>query len=394
MTFEYKSISFKASSTGEDNDFFYFEGYASTFDNIDQGNDVVMKGAFLDSISQKMPKMVYQHQLADLIGVFDSAKEDDYGLYVKGRLPKANTQSNNVGVLMKCGALNTMSIGYLIDKYDLKNNVRYLKKLNLLEISPVTLPMNEKAVIQSVKGVTPFKDYPIAPKGTKWDNTAAIERVRKFTGSDDEPSAKYKNCFMWFDAENTDKFGAYKLPYVDVVDGKLMAVPRAIYAIAAVLNGGRGGTTIPKDEQEKIKNVVKKYYDKMDMDDPFTSDKSEDDYDDEEDKRSKDDEESDDKTNKPDPEMDDEDMDQDEKLRAEPTKRKKSLDILDLKYMGKKGLENVLRESGTFSKSACVYLASLFPSNQSESVGENRKTNSFECELIKLKSLLTKFKVK
>jgi HK97 family phage prohead protease len=269
MTIEYKNFEFKKSSLDEDGEYYYFEGYASTFGNEDSGKDVVVKGAFIDSLKSQTPKVLWQHNPNNPIGLCLSAKEDDEGLFVKAKLPKFVTLSNDAGGLIKCGAINSMSIGFTVNDYSIKDGVRYLKSLTLWEFSPVTFPMNSNAQITDIKGVTPFQDLPLAPRDTKWDGAAADKRIRKYADVEDAPNAKYKKAFMWVDSENDDKFGSYKLPYADVIDGKLQAIPQAIISIAGVLNGARGGTDIPDADQEKIKNIVKKYYSKMDMDAPF-----------------------------------------------------------------------------------------------------------------------------
>ena len=48
----------------------------------------------------------------------------------------------------------------------------------------------------------------------------------------------------------TDNFTAYKLLIADVVDGRLVAVPRGIMAAANVMQGGRAGVDLPADEAD------------------------------------------------------------------------------------------------------------------------------------------------
>ncbi len=105
--------------------------------------------------------------------------------------------------------------------------------------------------------------FPIAGRDTAWDATAAEKRIREKTGSDDEPSAQYKKCFLWRDEDNDDNFGAYKLLVCDVIGGKIEIVPKAVFAVAGVLNGARGGASIPQADQEKIKQTVVGLYKKM-----------------------------------------------------------------------------------------------------------------------------------
>jgi hypothetical protein len=135
-----------------------FEGYASVFNNKDLGNDVIRRGAFLDSIAERSPKgikLLYQHKSDEPIGVIDSLEEDNKGLKIKGRLAMGTQKGKEVFELMKMGALDSMSIGYRLKpdgyKYDPKEKKRIIKSVDLMEISLVTFPMNPKAKVTKVK---------------------------------------------------------------------------------------------------------------------------------------------------------------------------------------------------------------------------------------------------
>ena len=74
--------------------------------------------------------------------------------------------------------------------------------------------------------VTAFKDLPLAARDREWDHDAAEARVRRWAKAEDEPTAKYRGAHVWYDAENKDEFGAYKLLIADVINGQLKVVPR------------------------------------------------------------------------------------------------------------------------------------------------------------------------
>ncbi|MBT2228323.1 hypothetical protein [Nonomuraea sp. NEAU-A123] len=111
--------------------------------------------------------------------------------------------------------------------------------------------------------VTQFKDLPLADRDRAWDAAAADKRVRKWAGAEDGPNEKYRQAFLWYDGDNADEFGSYKLPIADVVDGELKVVPRAVIAAAAVVDGARGGVDVPKGDIDRIKSHLAKYYAKM-----------------------------------------------------------------------------------------------------------------------------------
>jgi hypothetical protein len=111
--------------------------------------------------------------------------------------------------------------------------------------------------------VTTFEDLPLADRSHHWDSDEADKRVREWAGAHDKPNDKYRRAFVWYDENKEDHFTAYKLPIADVIDGKLMAVPHAIIAAAAVLDGARRGVDLPADDFEKAKAHIAKYYAKM-----------------------------------------------------------------------------------------------------------------------------------
>ena len=136
-----------------------FEGYASTFGNVDQGYDVVMPGAFAKSLATRPApqiKMLWQHDPSQPIGVWTDATEDSKGLYVKGRLLKQVAKGAEAHALMKAGVIDSMSIGYRTMEADFtQSGVRQLKEVGLFEVSLVTFPMNDQATVTTVKDFNP-----------------------------------------------------------------------------------------------------------------------------------------------------------------------------------------------------------------------------------------------
>lgn len=121
-----------------------------------------------------------------------------------------------------------------------------------------------------LRKATPYGDLPIFDqRDHAWDAAAADGRVRKWASSDDSGDKdkmswpKYRRAFFWYDSANAEGFAGYKLGFADVDAGTLKAVPRGIFAVAAVLQGGRGGVDIPEAEQTSIKANVARYYKKL-----------------------------------------------------------------------------------------------------------------------------------
>ena len=152
--FEVKLAPLQIKAGVEDDDFLTISGYGSVFGNEDLGGDLVMQGAFLDSIaSGRKVKMLYQHDTMQVIGVFDSMSEDNYGLKMQGRISKKFGKGAEVAELIKMGAIEGLSIGYRTKEYamDEETGQRKLTKLDLFEVSVVTFPMNELASITAMK---------------------------------------------------------------------------------------------------------------------------------------------------------------------------------------------------------------------------------------------------
>ena len=112
--------------------------------------------------------------------------------------------------------------------------------------------------------VSSFSDLPLADTSRRWNGGAAEKRVRKWAGAEDGPNEKYRDAHVWYDADSKENFTAYKLLIADVIDGKLYAVPRGVMAAGNVMQGSRGGVDLPKDDVDRAKSHLAKYYGKMD----------------------------------------------------------------------------------------------------------------------------------
>lgn len=137
----------------------FFSGYGSVFDVVDSYNEIVAAGAFVDSLTERKAKkrpipVLWQHRLDSPLGVYDVVEEDKKGLYVEGRLlTKDVALARECHALMRAGAISGLSIGYWTreSSYDEKTGIRTLTKLDLEEVSVVTLPANDESRIDAVK---------------------------------------------------------------------------------------------------------------------------------------------------------------------------------------------------------------------------------------------------
>lgn len=157
MNNEYKEIACELKALNSDGT---FEGYASTFGNIDDYDDTVEAGAFAKSIAEKTPVLLWYHKADQVIGTIIEMKEDEIGLFVKGRLLVGAVQkATEAYELLKAKAIKSLSIGYHANVYEFRKSpqahygdeIRVLKEVELIEISLVTFPADKYAKITSVK---------------------------------------------------------------------------------------------------------------------------------------------------------------------------------------------------------------------------------------------------
>lgn len=145
-----------------------FEGYASVFDNVDEGMDVMEKGAFKEFAHTRDGKVLvlYQHSMRDPIGKAD-VSQDDKGLHFDAQLVMGDATAQKAYEHMKAGTIDGMSIGFdiLPGGAELTNaGVRRISAAKLWEISVVTFGMNPLARIEAVKAarmstIREFEDW-------------------------------------------------------------------------------------------------------------------------------------------------------------------------------------------------------------------------------------------
>lgn len=141
-------LEIKASSEG------VIEGYASRFGEIDDYGDIMVKGAFADSLQERKVSMLWQHDMGQPVGVWNELSEDDNGLYAKGKILDKVEKGREALALIEEGALDGLSIGFRIKPDGREYNeegYRLIKSVDLFEISLVTFPALNSARIDAMK---------------------------------------------------------------------------------------------------------------------------------------------------------------------------------------------------------------------------------------------------
>lgn len=164
------------------------DGYASVFNIMDRGGDIVMPGAFKASLAdwkrkKAMPPMLWQHDSWQPVGVWSEVAEDEKGLRVRGDLVLDVPQAAAARALMLAGAVKGLSIGYrTVDhEIDRQTGVRRIKKAELWEVSLVTFPMLPEAQITGVKSDIDPRELERALRAEcGLSNAAAVKAVAIF----------------------------------------------------------------------------------------------------------------------------------------------------------------------------------------------------------------------
>lgn len=134
-----------------------FTGYASVFNGVDSYGDMILPGAYADTIKnrQRPVRMFYNHDARWPIGKWLSVEEDGKGLLVSGELTPGHSLASDVKAAMSHGTLDGLSIGYRIPSggSEKDGKVRKLKRIDLVEVSVVTTPADLNARIdpESIK---------------------------------------------------------------------------------------------------------------------------------------------------------------------------------------------------------------------------------------------------
>lgn len=135
-----------------------FAGYASAFGRLDEAGDIVMPGAFAKSLARRGARrlrMLFQHDAKEPIGNWEVAREDGYGLWVKGRLVPGVPRADALRALIERRAIDGLSIGFRTVRAtrDAGTGHRRLWAVELWEVSIVTFPMLAEARIAADGGI-------------------------------------------------------------------------------------------------------------------------------------------------------------------------------------------------------------------------------------------------
>jgi HK97 family phage prohead protease len=129
-----------------------FEGWLSTYGNVDRTKDIVEPGSYTKTLKEQgaTRPLLWQHKSDTPIGEV-SLEDRGQGLWCKGSLLLSVPQAKIAYDCIKAGIVKGLSIGFESIKDSIKDGVRHLNEIKLYEASVVTFPANDLALIVSAK---------------------------------------------------------------------------------------------------------------------------------------------------------------------------------------------------------------------------------------------------
>jgi HK97 family phage prohead protease len=188
-----------------------FTGVGAVYNNVDLGGDKILPGAFTRTLAgAKQFPMLWQHNPSDPIG---SVKVPDtsQGLMVEGQLLMSDPTAKKAYQFLKAGIIKGLSIGYETMKSAFVGDVRELQELKLWELSVVTFPMNESAMVTGIKAMSDddrskhFKAIDMHRKSIDRAQRGIREHLKSlFDGFDDDDDSDLADDPAMLEGENEE----------------------------------------------------------------------------------------------------------------------------------------------------------------------------------------------
>lgn len=151
---KYKQLALDSAAIQTDADERRFSGYASVFGMVDAVGDQIAKGAYTETLRDRdRPVRMRWNHFGPVIGVWETMREDDKGLYVEGSLTPGHSVAEDVFASLQHGAVDGLSIGFVPKSWhdDEDKGITVLTEIDLIEISVVEEPADLGARVDEVK---------------------------------------------------------------------------------------------------------------------------------------------------------------------------------------------------------------------------------------------------
>jgi len=208
MDRETKALDFEIKSLNEDGT---FEGLASTFGPpADAYGDIVEEKAFDKTISDHGGEIVilWQHDTREPVGLGQIEKRAD-GLWMKGQLELGLETAKKAYVSLKARLVKSLSIGFQTIRKRTEKSVRYLEEIKLYEVSLVTFPANQRALVTDVKSAMTDRLDEMEISAKVWGVWQAFDEIVLNTMFDREMTSDDKIDFI---SDAFDEFKGLFLP--------------------------------------------------------------------------------------------------------------------------------------------------------------------------------------
>jgi len=242
-------------------------GRAAKFNNIDRKSEVIIPTAFdkdlkLIQSGQKSIKIFKEH-IKDWGFYADRVwKDGNEALCIDARVPEYSQYQNEVKSWIrdvKSGKISpTLSIGYTVNEFHIKDGIKYLTDISLQEVSVTANPVNPLAIAE-FKSLTESQ-YPIYLSDT-YNESNAIELWKEYTCSNDKPNVSYIKGFLYYDQKSSvDDYKSYHYPIIDIINGNPVINSKAVILANHKINSNKSHqksfTNIDKNAiQHKINNL-------------------------------------------------------------------------------------------------------------------------------------------
>lgn len=154
---KFKTVELKAADNG------IIEGYFSTYDKTpDSYGDIIDPGAFTKTFEKREESghpfpLCFNHDFSAVIGAVDSVKDTEKGPFITAHFLDTD-QAQDVRKMLQSGAIYQFSFAYDIlgarkptPEEEKDGVMQVLTEVEVFEISVVTVPANQNAVVTEVK---------------------------------------------------------------------------------------------------------------------------------------------------------------------------------------------------------------------------------------------------
>lgn len=274
-----------------------FQGYAAVFDELSEPlwdfREQIAPGAFDKTLSESPDvRMLINHEgipVARTKSGTLALSLDEHGLHTKAGLDPANPRVQELGSALRRKDLDQMSFGFwtIRDEWATEKGqtIRTLKEVSLEDgdVSPVSFPAYKGTSAEIRRALrsllisngrldlrSPVASHSTPTSDDAWDGPANEARL-----SNDAGQETYRKAFAWNDPDaDPDTKAAWRFIHHEVSEegsvgaANMMACSSAI----GVLNGGRGGTTIPDADREGVWEHLARHMRDADMEPPELQD--------------------------------------------------------------------------------------------------------------------------